>query len=313
MANNLSNREKKIITASKVAIIGNALLSIAKVIVGLYAGSMAVVADGIDSASDVLTSIITLVTAHIIATPPDPKYPYGYKKADTLATKVLSFIIFFAGAQLAISAFGSLINPVEKEIPGIISVYVIIISIIGKQLLAVYLKKTGKKVQSAMLIANAKNMQSDVIISVSVLLGLIFAFILKMPVLDTVTAFVVSIWIMYVAFKIFMETNKELMDGVENTDIYKTIIDTVNEVKGAYNPHRIRVRKISHLCEVSLDIEVDGNLSLNEAHKIAAKVESELKKKIKDIYDVLVHVEPIGNKEPDEVYGVSEKHLDGKR
>ena len=306
---NLSYREKKIITASKIAIVGNAGLSVLKISIGIFAGSMAVIADGIDSASDVLTSVITLVTAHIVATPPDPKYPYGYKKADTIATKILAFIIFFAGTQLAISAFKTLIDPAEKEIPNLISVYVIILSIIGKQLLAVYLRKTGKKVQSAMLIANAKNMQSDVVISVSVLLGLIFTFVLKLPILDAVTAFAVSIWIMFVAFRIFMETNRELMDGVENTDIYKTIIDTVKKIKGAYNPHRIRVRKIANLCEVSLDIEVDGDVSLNEAHDIAVCVEEELKRNIKDIYDVLVHVEPLGNKEPDEVYGVSEAQL----
>lgn len=305
----LNSREKTIIKASKIAIWGNGILAVAKISVGLLAGSMAVVADGIDSGSDILTSIITLVTAHIIAHPPDPKYPYGYKKADTVATKLLAFIIFFAGAQLAISTFGSLIHPQEKEIPGIIAIYVIIISIIGKQLLASYLKKTGKTVESAMLIANAKNMQSDVIISVSVLGGLTFTFIFNMPILDTITAFIVSLWIMFVAFKIFMETNRELMDGVEDTDIYRTIIETVNKVEGAQNPHRIRVRKISNLCEVSLDVELDGNLTLKEAHSITSCIEGELKRKIPRIYDVMIHTEPIGNVEPDEVYGVSEDEL----
>jgi cation diffusion facilitator family transporter len=305
----LSSREKTIIRASQIAIAGNAALSVLKVTIGILAGSMAVIADGIDSGSDVLTSLITLITAHIVATPPDPKYPYGYKKADTIATKILAFIIFFAGAQLAISAFKALINPVEKEIPDLISVYVIVISIVGKQLLAVYLKKTGKKVQSSMLIANAKNMQSDVVISSSVLAGLAFTFLLKMPILDVITAFLVSIWIMYVAFGIFNETNRELMDGIQNTDIYKTIIDTVKSVEGAHNPHRIRVRKIGNLCEVSLDIEVDGTLSLNEAHAIAVQVEKKLKENIKDIYDILVHVEPLGNEEPNEVYGVSEDQI----
>ncbi len=305
----IANREQTIIKASRIAIWGNGFLAVAKIAVGILAGSMAVVADGIDSGSDILTSIITLITAHIISNPPDPKYPYGYKKADTVATKLLAFIIFFAGAQLAISTGGSLIKPAEKEIPGLITIYVIVISIIVKQLLATYLKKTGKNVESTMLIANAKNMQSDVVISVSVLVGLAATFIFKLPILDTITAFAVSIWIMFVAFKIFMETNRELMDGIENTDIYRTIIDTVKQVKGAQNPHRIRVRKIANLCEVTLDVEVDGNLSLSEAHAITSCIESELKRKIPRIYDVMIHTEPIGNQEPDEVYGVSEDKI----
>jgi cation diffusion facilitator family transporter len=305
----LQNRERIIIKASRIAIWGNAVLAVAKIAIGLIAGSMAVVADGIDSGSDILTSVITLITAHIVANPPDPKYPYGYKKADTVATKLLAFIIFFAGAQLAISTAGSLIHPEEREIPGLISVYVIVVSIIIKQLLASYLKKTGKQVESAMLIANSKNMQSDVIISGSVLTGLAATFIFKLPVLDIITAFLVSLWIMFVAFKIFMETNRELMDGIEDTEIYRTIIDTVKKVEGAKNPHRIRVRKIANLCEVTLDVEVDGNLTLNEAHEITSSIESELKRKIPRIYDVMIHTEPIGNVEPDEVYGVSEKEI----
>ena len=305
----LPTRERTIIKASRIAIWGNGVLAVAKITVGLLAGSMAVIADGIDSVSDILTSIITLITAHIVANPPDPKYPYGYKKADTVATKLLAFIIFFAGAQLAISAAGSLIHPTEREIPGMISIYVIIISIIGKQLLATYLKKVGKSVESSMLVANSKNMQSDVVISFSVLVGLAATFILKMPILDTITAFAVSIWIMFVAFKIFMETNRELMDGIEDTEIYRTIIDTVKQVKGAKNPHRIRVRKIANLCEVTLDVEVDGKLTLKEAHDISSCIESELKRKIPRIYDVMIHTEPIGNIEPDEVYGVSEDNI----
>ncbi len=305
----LPQREQTIIKASRIAIWGNGLLAVAKIVVGIVAGSMAVIADGIDSGSDILTSVITLITAHIIANPPDPKYPYGYKKADTVATKLLAFIIFFAGAQLAISAFGSLLHPADRKIPATMAIYVIIISIVGKQLLATYLKKVGKAVESTMLIANSKNMQSDVVISVSVLLGLAFTFILKMPILDTVTAFAVSIWIMVVAFRIFMTTNRELMDGIEDTEIYRTIIDTVKLVEGAQNPHRIRVRKIANLCEVTLDVEIDGNLSLMEAHKIASCIEGELKRKIPRIYDVIIHTEPIGNDEPDEVYGVSEDKI----
>ncbi|MCF6171715.1 MAG: cation diffusion facilitator family transporter [Bacteroidales bacterium] len=305
----VGKREKKIIRASWVAIAGNALLSVLKITVGLLFGSFAVVADGIDSATDIITSIVTLFTAHIVARPPDTRYPYGYSKADTIATKLLAFIIFFAGAQLALSTIGEIIHPFKQEIPGTLAIWVVLVSILGKVLLAFYLKKTGRAVDSSMLIANARNMQNDVVISVSVLLGLAFTFWLQMPVLDAITAFLVSIYIMFIAFRIFMQSNRELMDGVEDKQIYKTIIQTVKQVKGASNPHRIRVRKMSHLYVIALDIEADGMLSLHDAHQIGADVERELKHQIKNVYDVLVHVEPVGNVEPDEVFGVSEDKL----
>ncbi len=302
-------RERKIINASWIAIIANALLSVLKIVVGIIAGSFAVIADGIDSASDVLTSLITLFTAHIISRPPDIKYAYGYNKADTVATKLLAFIIFFAGAQLAISTSHKLINPIETGIPDNIAIYVILISIIGKYALAFYLKKTGKSIDSPMLIANARNMQNDVIISLSVLTGLIFTFILKLPIIDLITAFMVSIYIMFIAFKIFMQSNRDLMDGVDDPHIYQKIINAAKSVKGVSHPHRIRVRKMAHQYLVALDIEIDGSKSLLEAHKISSFVEAEIKKTIPNIYDIIIHPEPIGNIEPDEAYGVSEDKL----
>jgi cation diffusion facilitator family transporter len=270
---------------------------------------MAVIADGIDSASDVVTSLITLFTAYIIARPPDKKYPYGYLKADTIATKVLAFIIFFAGAQLAFSSVRKLVNDEIAAIPDTIAIYIIIVSIIGKLLLSAYLRRTGKEAESAMLIANARNMQNDVVISFSVLAGLIFTFIFKLPIIDVITALLVSVYIMFVAFRIFMQTNRDLMDGVDDEEIYKKIVDQVNAVKGASNPHRIRVRKMAHLYLIALDIEVDGKLPLEVAHELGAKVERNIKQNIPNVYDVLIHVEPEGNDESDEVFGVSEQQL----
>jgi cation diffusion facilitator family transporter len=298
-------REKKIILASQISIAGNALLSILKIIVGLIAGSLAVVADGIDSASDIITSVITLYTAHIVSRPPDVKHAYGYVKADTVATKALAFIIFFAGAQLALSSFESLIHPVESVIPDKIAIYAIVVSILGKFSLAFYLRKMGKSVDSAMLIANARNMQNDVIISLTVLVGLLLTFVFQLPVIDKIAALVVSIYIMVTAFRIFLQTNLEMMDGVDDEKIYKQIIELVNSVEGASNPHRIRVRKMGHLFLIALDIEVDGSKTLEHAHHIAVEVEKHLKASLPNVYDVLVHVEPLGNIEPDEAYGVS--------
>ncbi len=305
----LGNREKRIVTVSKVAVWGNAFLSVLKIVVGLMAGSLAVLADGIDSASDVLTSVITLITAHIIARPPNPKYPFGYNKADTLASKILAFIIFFAGAQLAISTFGKLIHPVPRAIPKTIAIYIVIISIIGKQLLALYLKKAGKSEQSGMLIANAKNMQSDVLISFSVLIGLTATFIFKMPILDVLTAFAVSAWIMFIALKIFIESGRDLMDGIDDVEIYKKVIAACSKVKGVSHPHRIRVRKLAHLYIVALDIELPGNLSLQDAHAKSHEVEKAIRQEVKNIYDVLIHIEPYGNMDNDEAFGISESNL----
>lgn len=309
----MGKRERKIKSASWVGIIGNGILSLVKIIIGLIAGSLAVVADGIDSAMDILASVVTLIAANIIARPPDPKYPYGYSKADTIATKVLSFIIFFAGAQLGISTIGELFSDRVREIPSIIAIWVTLFSIAGKFGLAWYQRSIGKKTGSSMLKANATNMQNDVIISGSVLLGLLFTFIFKLSILDTITALLVSIYIMYSAFKIFMQSNLELMDGVDDSEIYRQIFKAVDDVEGAYKPHRVRTRKMGNHYIIGIDIEVEGSITVNESHQIAQNVEDMIRKNVNNVYDVLVHVEPYGKEHKEEQFGVSEEHLSPQR
>jgi cation diffusion facilitator family transporter len=305
----MENREKLIVRASWVSIGGNALLSVLKIVIGLIAGSLAVVADGIDSAGDIVASILTLVTAHVITRPPNLKFAYGYERADTVASKVLSFIVFFAGAQLAISTFHRLNEGVTRELPSILAIYVTIVSIFGKTFLAWYQMRVGKKTGSLMLQSNGRNMLGDIVISMAVLVGLFFTFILKMPILDTVTALLVSIWIMYVAFNIFRASSLELMDGVDDEGIYDRVFAAISKVKGAQNPHRARVRKIGHRYMVAVDVEVDGGISVNEAHQLAHMVEEEIRTELIDVYDVMVHTEPVGDDATEEKFGISQDNL----
>ena len=302
-------RHKQIIRASWVSITGNALLAVLKITVGMIAGSMAVVADGVDSAGDILTSVITLITAHIMSRPPDIRYPYGYERADAIASKALSFVIFFAGAQLAISTVTKLIEGGPETTPSLFAIWVIVLSIAGKIMLAVYQFRIGKKTGSAMLVANARNMQSDVLISLAVLTGLVFTVIFDMPVLDTITALAVSFWIMATAVRIFFQSNRDLMDGMDDPELYKKLFEIIHTVEGAQNPHGARIRKSGNKYVIEVHIEVDGNKTVTDAHQIAHTVEKAIINGIKDVYDVIVHIEPYGNEEEDEKFGISAKDI----
>ena len=290
--------------------IGNTLLSFLKIFVGILSGSLAVIADGIDSASDILTSLITLFTARLMKRPPDVKYPYGYLKADTVATKALAFVIIFAGAQLAIGTIRNFIQGAEREMPQMLAIYVTLVSIAGKFLLARHQYRMGKKTNSEMLKANARNMQNDVLISMSVLVGLAFTFLLEMPVLDSVTALVVSLWILKVGFEIFMQTNRDLMDASMEPELYGKVFAAVDKVDGAGNPHRLRIRKIGNYFMIVLDIDVDGSISTLEAHKICVRVEESIRREIDNVFDIMIHIEPAGFKHEEEVYGVSPGDLE---
>ncbi len=305
----MNKRQQTIIRSSWISLVGNLILAVMKIFLGLISGSLAVVADGIDSASDIATSFITLITARLLNRPPNMKYPYGYEKADTVATKALSFIIFFAGAQLAISTIRRILSGEIPDIPSMLAIYVTIFSIISKFFLGRYLISMGRKTSSSMLEANGKNMQNDVIISSAVLLGLVFTFRLELPILDLITALAVSLWIMKVALQIFFKTNVELMDGMKHPVLYCELFNAVKKVKGAHNPHRVRVRKIGNFHMISMDIEVEPLMSVHDAHIIAQKVEQEIKNNLPNIYDIVVHIEPLGNEEKGEKFGLREKDV----
>lgn len=304
-----TNREHILIRTSWISTIGNAILSASKIIIGLWAGSLAVLGDGIDSATDVVISIVMIFTARIINQPPSKKYVFGYEKAEGIATKILSLVIFYAGVQMLISSVGTIFSDETKDIPSAIAIYVTVFSIIGKLLLASYQYKQGKKINSSMLTANAVNMRNDVIISSGVLLGLIFTFIFKLPILDSITGLIISLFIIKSSISIFIDSNVELMDGVKDINVYNKIFEAVEQVPGAGNPHRVRSRMIGNLYMITLDIEVDPEMTITQAHEIADAVEKSIKCTIDNVYDILVHVEPAGKCQTDEKFGIDKEMI----
>lgn len=308
-SNLVETRKRLIKKSSLIGIFGNGTLSALKITFGIISGSYALIGDGIDSMTDVFTSTITLLTSSISSKPPDVEHPYGHGRAETIATKLLSFIIFFAGAQLGLTAIRTIIAHSVREVPSPLAFIAIGISIIGKILLAFNKYSAGKKADSAMLIADAKNMRNDVLISVSVLIGVFATIILELPVLDSITTLLVSLWILKSAFEIFFETSVELMDGVPSIDIYRDLFSAVKQVDGVINPHKTRVRKLNNVYIIDMDIEVDGSISVKEGHQIAIRAEQAIRERLDSVYDVTIHIEPEGNIENRENFGVSEDLL----
>lgn len=301
----MDSRQKKTYTASLVSLIGNAILAAMKIGIGVHSKSLAVVGDGVDSSIDVLISVVAVFTARLIAKPPNKKFAYGYEKADSIAAKVLSMFVFYAGVQLALTTIKKLIFNEDLAIPSHAAIYVTLFSIVGKIVLSIYQFAMGKKNNSTMLIANAKNMKYDVAISCAVLVGLLCTKIFSMPVIDVVAALAVSLWVIKGSISIFIETSNTLMDGVKDCSVYDKIFEAVEEVKGAINPHNVRTRQIGHLYSIVIDIEADGNLSLRNAHEIAKQVEDKIREKVENIYDIVIHIDPIGLEEKDAAFGIS--------
>lgn len=306
-----SNKTRLIRIAALIAIIGNAILATLKIVVGALSQSAALVGDGIDSSADVLISTITLVVARIISKPADAEHPWGHGRAETIATVFLSFIIFFAGAQLIVTSVPNLFSAEQQAVPSFLALAVTLISIVGKILLAFSQQVLGKRAGSAMVKANAKNMASDVLISVGVLIGLVISALTGSALADTIIAILIGAWIIKTAVGIFLEANLELMDGNNDMEPYRAIVDAVDAVEGATNPHRARMRKVAGHWDIDLDIDVDPYLTVEEAHDIAVQVETQIKQRLEDVFDIMIHIEPRGDC-TDEAYGLSESQMRGE-
>ena len=304
MTEQKAQRDRTLIRTSWISTVGNAVLSAAKIAVGLVAGSMAVLGDGIDSATDVVISIVMLFTARIVSRPPSRKYPFGFEKAEGIATKVLSLVIFYAGVQMLITSVTAIFSGEERALPGTLALWVTGFSIVGKLALAWYQFRVGRRAGSQLIIANAKNMRNDVLISVGVLVGLFFTFILKLPILDAITSLIISGFIIKTSIDIFMDSNVELMDGVKDEMVYHKIFEAVDRVEGASNPHRVRSRLIGGMYMIDLDVEADGGITLAEAHDIAERVEDSIRAGLGNVYDIVVHIEPRGKHHDAEQFGV---------
>ncbi|MDR0833816.1 MAG: cation diffusion facilitator family transporter [Candidatus Symbiothrix sp.] len=303
-------KQQVMLRTSWISLIGNTILAVLKVVVGAISGSLAVLSDGLDSTQDVVTSVVMLIATPIIYRKPNTKFVFGQTKAENVASTILSFAIFFMGGQMFLTAINHILQPQEALIPTRIAIWVTLISIAGKLLLALYQFREGKKVDSPLLKANAINMRNDVIISTGVLVGLGLTYFFELPILDAIVALLISIYIIYTSISIFKEANLVLMDGVDDTSVYEKIIEAVEAVPGASNPHRIRSGHVGNLYNIVLDIEADGSISLLESHQIAEAVENSIKSSVKNVYDIVVHVEPTGDASCKEKYGVSKDNLD---
>ncbi len=297
--------------AGTIALIGNAALAFIKILLAYFSKSLAVMGDGIDSSTDVLIAIVTLVISAIISRPSDKEHPWGHGRAETTTTLVLSFIIFFAGAQLAIQSVTRLMNPQDAQAIGRGAVIAAIISIAGKTVLALLQFHYGKIADSEMVKANALNMKNDIIMSLGILVGLFLSEQFKLPILDPIIALLVGLWVIKNAAKLFLQVNFELMDGNADNSLYQKLFSAVSSVQGVHNPHKARIRKMASLFDIDLDIEVEPSMTVYDAHEKAEQVEEAIREVIPEAYDILIHIEPLGSDshQREEKYGLKPEDM----
>jgi len=306
---NISERNRTIKKASFIGIAANSLLSIIKITIGLASGSLSLLGDGIDSFFDIFTSLTGLISTHIAEKPPDINHPYGHGRAETIAAKLISFLLFSAGLQLIINTLRTIIAGTGIFIPGPFVLGAALISVFIKWLLWNYKSRIGKKYKSQILLADARNMLNDIILSLSVLIGVTAVTLTGFIMIDRILALAVGGWIIKGALEIFFETSDELMEGTGNMELYGHIFRIAESIKGIQNPHKARLRKITYYYLLDIDVEVNPDLSVRESHDLACELEKKIKGELPEIMDIVVHIEPAGSESLNENFGLAPSDL----
>jgi len=274
------------------SVVGNIFISIIKGSAGYFGNSYALIADAIESTTDVFSSFLVLFGLKFSSRPADENHPYGHGRAESLVALIVSFILF-ASAVLIIR--NNIIGIfVLHKVPHSWTLLILAPIIIWKEIIFQIIYRRSKIIKSSSLKAEAWHHRSDAITSVAAFIGISIAIIFGegFAIADNVAAIFAACFIIYNSYKIFRPAISELMDEDVHEDLVTKINDVSLKVKGIINTEKCFIRKAGMRYHVDLHVTIDANTTVKEGHRLAHEVNDVLKKEIPELGNILVHIEP---------------------
>ena len=286
-------QEKEAIRVSKISIIINLLLSVLKLIAGVFSASYAMISDAIHSASDVFSSIIVIIGVKFANKKSDKSHPYGHERFECIASIILSIILALTGAGIGISGIQNIISGEYEgfEIPGIIALIAAVISIVVKEGMYWYTRSIAKKINSSAVMADAWHHRSDALSSVGSFIGILGAR-MGFIILDSIASIAISIFIVKAGIEIFIQTVRELTDEACDEKTISKIYNVINKQEGVKRIDDVKTRKFGNKIYVDVEISADGNKTLTETHMIAENIHNSIEEDIEFVKHCMVHVNP---------------------
>ena len=290
----MAEREAK--TAGWVSLLSNLILTIAKILVGLYAGSEALFADGVHSAVDVLASIAALSAVAISYRPPDLDHPYGHGRAEDMSSIVVAGVLLLAALGIVYSAVRELTQPVHAQAP--MALYVAGASLALKEVLFHYTRRRGQNLHSPALLALAEDHRTDIWGSWAALVGIGAALLgqrYQVPLLgygDPVAGLAVAGLILMASQRLGMRSLQVLMDhsiDARTLDDMRTLVSAVAEVERVDG---IRARTLGHYVVVDVLAAMNGRKTIQEGHDAMHKIKYAVMQQYPEVREVLVHLNP---------------------
>lgn len=283
---------KSAIKASYFSIVGNILLAAIKLVSGFLGNSYALIADGIESTTDVFSSLFVLFGIKYAQRPPDDNHPYGHSRIEPLITFV---VVAFLVTSATVIAYESIINiQTPHKIPETWTLIVLGLIILWKEGSYRYVLNKSKLTNSSSLKADAWHHRSDAITSVMAFLGISIALIFGKgyETADDWAALLASGFILYNSYLIFRPALGEIMDEHIYDDLLEEIREESMKVKGIKGTEKCFIRKAGMEYHVDLHAIVDGEIPVREGHELSHKLKDHLRKEIPNLGHVLIHIEP---------------------
>jgi len=283
-----SNKQIRYVT--NIGIVCNVLLSAVKFLFGVSGNSIALIADGFHSLSDMATDFAVLVGIHMGSKAPDEEHPYGHGRAETFTTAIIAVVLIAVGALMIYRAGVDIVKQ-EFGKPGYAILVVALISIIVKELIYRITKKVAVESHSAALYANAWHHRSDALSSIAVVIGfgaLKFGFRYG----DQVAAIVVGVMIILVGVKITGDCLRELTESAVDAATIEDIRQIIKSKERIHDWHKLRTRSVGREVFLDLHILVDPQLSITDAHDISESLEKAIHEQIVRPINITVHIEP---------------------
>lgn len=290
---NTQEKEKTAIRISFISIFINITLSLFKLIAGIIGHSTALISDAIHSASDVFSTVIVIIGVKISGKAADSNHQYGHERFESLAAILLSILLALTGFGIGYEGFKNIVSQeyLIAKVPSLITVIAAISSILVKEGMYWYTRAGSKKINSDILMADAWHHRSDALSSIGSLFGVLGARAGYM-ILDPIASMVICLFILKVAISIFKEGTDKMVDSSLSEEITQSIRKEILSTKGVIDIDSIKTRKFGDRAYIDVEIAAYGELTLLEAHDIAAEVHNKIEKAHPNVKHCMVHVNP---------------------
>lgn len=291
----IQDYEKMAMKVSKVSIIANVILTLIKLFTGVIAHSGAMISDAIHSASDVFSTVIVMIGIKISGKESDKDHPYGHERLECVAAIVLATILAATGLGIGYSAAGKIVKGdyAQLAVPGALALAAAILSIVVKEGMYQYTKVYAKRIDSGALMADAWHHRSDALSSVGALIGIAGAR-MGFPILDPVASVVICFFIEKAAYEIFMDAVDKMVDKACDDEVEKALTECAMAQQGVQGVDLLHTRVFGNKIYVDIEISVNGEMRLRDAHSIAEHVHDAIEKSFPKVKHIMVHVNPAG-------------------